>query len=261
MSGDIYIYKKVLLIIFLLYSFSVFSKPLNQCVAAFEKDGIIGLSKKWVDTLKAVVFLPVTKGLVPSRLLVEDSMAIMSAVEYSQNQKAFIENHIRDKRVLEIASGGFTELSGFLLGAGAKAVVSMDFVPLRSGQNERLYIKGNIKEEIVIQRIKEKLGDGADTIIVTSVFGAIGYKETKKWLMQLFIVARPRGAVFLDFLLYENLPVNITRESFESILDSMTERLLVKSWKRAEDVNTVSYEYQTLGRSRPDSVSYKVVIR
>jgi hypothetical protein len=214
-----------------------------------------------VDKLKTVVFLPVTKGLVPSKLFVEDIVGIISAVEYPQNQKAFIENHIKDKRVLEIASGGFTELSSFLLGVGAKAVLSMDFVPLRPRQNERLYLKGNIKEKIVLWRVKEKLGDGADTIIVTSVFGAIGHKETEKWLVQLFVVARPGGTVFLDFLLYENLPMSAARENFEGVLDGMKERSLIKSWKKAEGVNTVSYEYQTMNRSRPDSVSYKVVIR
>ena len=255
------IYKKVLFIIFLLYPFSVFSEPSNRCTAAFEKNKIVGLSEKLVDGFRAVVLAPVTKGLAPSKLSVEDIMAIVSSVDYPQNQKAFMENHIESKRVLEVASGGFTELSGFLLRAGAKEVLSTDFVPLKTGQDRRLYLKGNIKKEKVTRRVQESLGGFADTTIVTSVFGAIGYRETEKWLVQLFVVTRPGGTVFLDFLLYERFPINITPEKFEEILDSMKERYLIRSWQKAWGLNTFSYEYQTVSRSRPDSVSYKVVIR
>lgn len=214
-----------------------------------------------MDGSRAIVLAPVTRGLAPSKLFTEDIMSIVSSVSYPQNQKAFIENHVEGKRVLEVASGGFTELSGFLLKAGAKAVLSTDFVPLKIGQDRRLYLKGNIKREQVTQRVKEDLGGFADTTIVTSVFGAIGYRETEKWLVQLFVVTRPGGTVFLDFLLYERFPINITQEKFEDILDSMKERYLIRSWTRAEGLNTVSYEYRTVNRSRPNSVPYKVVIR
>lgn len=234
---------------------------MNQCTAAFEKNKIIKLSEKLVDGFRAIVLTPVTKGLVPSKLFVEDIMAIVSSVNYPQNQKAFVESHIEGKRVLEVASGGFTELSRFLLNAGARAVLSTDFVPLKAGQDRRLYLKGNIKRGKVTRRMKEDLGGGADTTIVTSVFGAIGYRETKKWLVQLFVVTRPGGTVFLDFLLYDRFPINITQDTFESILNEMQKRSLIGSWEKAEGFNTVPYEYQTVNSSRPNSVSYKVVIR
>ncbi len=255
------IYKKILFIIFLLYSFSVFSEPSRQCKTAFEKSKVTTFPEKLVDGFRAVVLAPITKGLAPSKLFVEDIMAIVSSVDYPQNQKAFIENHIKGKRVLEVASGGFTELSHFLLEAGAKEALSTDFVPLKTGQDRRLYLRGNIKRERVTRQVKEDLGGFADTTIITSVFGAIGYKEIEKWLVQLFIVTRPGGTVFLDFLLYERFPINITQEKFEGTLDSMKERYLIRSWKRAEGLNTFSYEYQTINRSRPNSVSYKLVIR
>ena len=255
------IYKKILFIIFLLFPFSVFSEPSRQCKTAFEKSKVTKFPEKLVDGFRAVVLAPVTKGLAPSKLFVEDVMTIISSVDYPQNQKAFIKNHIEGKRILEVASGGFTELSEFFLKEGAKEVLSTDFVPLKTGQNRRLYLKGNIKREMVVYQVKVHLGESADTTIVTSVFGAIGYRETKKWLLQLFIVTRPGGTVFLDFLLYERFPINLTQEKFEGILDSMKERYLIKSWKKAESLNTLSYEYQTVNRSRPNSVSYKVVIR
>lgn len=213
-----------------------------------------------MDGFRATVLAPVTKGLAPSKLFVEDAMSIISSVDYPQNQKAFMKNHIKDKRVLEVASGGFTELSHFLK-ADAKAVLSTDFVPLKAGQDRNLYVRGNIKREKVVRRMKEDLGGRADTTIVTSVFGGIGYRETEKWLVRLFIVTRPGGVILLDFLLYERFPINITQEEFESILGGMKRRDLIRSWKRAKGLNTVPYEYQTVGKVRPNSVSYKIMIR
>ena len=214
-----------------------------------------------MDGLKSTIFYSTTKSLIPSKLAVPDAMQIISNVDYPGNPSMFIGTYIKRKRVLEVASGGFTDLVVFLREQGAGRILSTDFVKLKSKGNDNIYLRGDIKKPDTVIEVVSRLGGRADTTIITSVFGAIRREEAQKWLIQLREFTRPGGVIFLDFLLYDDVSSRkMTQEDFETLLKQLEDDRIIEDWISAEDTIDVSYEYQTVGNTRPLSLTYKIIL-
>ena len=251
--------KNLLCSFFLLCCFSLnMSQVSAVCVSAFLNKKKI--EKIWDGSVATVLFFK-TKLLIPSKLAVPDAMQIISNVDYPGNPSMFIGTYIKRKRVLEVASGGFTDLVVFLREQGAGRILSTDFVKLKSKGNDSVYLKGDIKEPDTVIEIVSRLGGRADTTIITSVFGGINKKEAQKWFIQLRELTRPGGVILLDFLLYDQGPSRkMTQEEFETLLKQLEDDRIIEDWISAKNTINVPYEYQTVGNTRPLSLTYKIIL-
>ena len=196
-------------------------------------------------------------------------MRVLSATYSSQCQ--FIAAHVAGKNILEVGSSGYTEFVMHLRDCHrAKGVLSIDVRPLRYEQCSSVYLQANVdylhcrRNEIA----SKFCGALPDTILCTSVFGALNINSTRNWFSEFAKIAAPGGSAFFDFLLYRadgNLPSfkspkAMTKEEFNQTLDEFKLNTRV-AWKPASVRNCVQYEHADMmprPPRRPPSITYQM---
>ena len=207
--------------------------------------------------------------LVPSQLCNSQAEKILSGA--SADVGEFIDQFIRDKYVLEIASGGGTALVEFLQKErGAKTAISTDIVQQKRKARPDLYFKANLNSlRNREDKIRKKFSDNLpDTIIGTSFFGVPGLstEDTKQWLTECSKVVAPGGVIIVDFLMYE-IPwfskywhfegKHVNREMFEEILNELKMAKIIQCWHVGE-INAFTIYKCPPFWPRPPSYTYQI---
>ena len=252
------IIKQFSILFFLYYALSIPS--VNAKVVCSDAFGKFFMVTK--DIVSSIKNISRNGGLSSSSLSSSDGIRILSST-YS-SKKDFMKNHIKGKRVLEIGNSGFTHLLDNLKVEGAKDTLGIDLLELKPGENKKSHLVLDINELTnKIEEVKRKLsGELPDTIFAISIFGAISYKYTEKWLKILIENVNEEGFIFVDFLLYEAWRPNrgMSKEEFEGLLNKLKGSNFIKTWEAADDPVNVDYLYRGVFEleSRVPSLTYKI---
>lgn len=196
-----------------------------------------------------------------SRLAPQDVLKILS--QLSSSEDAFLADHIRGRNVMDVASGGFTEVVEFFRSeCGANAALSVDITPLKCWQRPSMYLKADAARLAqYLGRIKRKLeGNRPDTIFVTSVFGTLSGSEARDWITAFCKVVSPKGFIFVDLLLYGDAR-HMDCDEFEDVLQRLVKEGPLHSWEGAPEAIHVRYRGWLRGVPRPCSLTYRLKAR
>jgi hypothetical protein len=217
--------------------------------------------------------------LIPSRLRVRSAEKILSNGHAHFGQ--FRCQRIFDKNVMEVGSGGSTDLMAHFEDLGASSVVSTDLVAEGHGKRPHRYLRADMNDlHGRAEEIRQSLGGSLpDTIVGTSLFGAasLSYKETKRWLKECSNLLAPGGEIIVDFLVHTRVfrklarhfkHETLTRMEFEEILKGLQADRTIQSWKRADKVNWPTFYWwpkPLRGLSipmdvRPCSVTFRICV-
>ena len=215
-----------------------------------------------------------TGGLGTSQMQVRDAMETLSSA--SESVDAFEEQYIREKAVLEIGCGGYTNLVVHLKCLCARSAVATDITPRECWQIPGLFVEADIRRlDDSRDEICAKLcASLPDTIVGTSIFGVLSRENAKLWLTKCLDILAPSGAIVIDFLDYWDYSYrrgkqegrmqhggNMTQAEFEALLVELVREERVHWWLRG--CRTVGKRYRRVGglpsrRRRRPSVTYRI---
>ena len=244
-------------------------KVINKLIGEFGILSLMRIFQRPILWIRKLLGYNENNPLVPSQLCNSQAEKILSGA--SADVGEFIDQFIRDKYVLEVASGGRTALVEFLQKKrGAKTAISTDIVQRKRKARPDLYFKANLNSLGNHEdEIGEKFSDNLpDTIIGTSFFGVPGLstEDTKQWLTECSKVVAPGGVIVVDFLMY-GIPwcskfrhfegKHVNREKFEEILNELKMAGIIRYWHVGEKNAFTIYKCPPFWR-RPPSYTYQI---
>lgn len=186
--------------------------------------------------------------LANSQLRTGDALKILS--NGSQSLEEFGNQFIYGKNVMEVASGGYTDLVVELEKMGASSVVATDKVRAKRGSESGLYLRVDMYSlSSSIDDIRRKLsGNRPDTIIGTSFFGScsLSHEDSRCWLKECCRVISPGGAIIVDFMndwwcparLIRLPRIGAPRSEFERTLNELVSQKTVNRWAKGQKANS-----------------------
>ena len=244
-------------------------KVINKLIGEFGILRLMRIFQRPILWIRKLLGYNENNPLVPSQLCNSQAEKILSGA--SADVGEFNDRFIRDKNVLDVASGGRTALVEFLhKKRGANTAISTDIVQQKRRARPDLYFRADLNSlGNHVGEIRKKFsGNLPDTIIGTSLFGVPGQstEEIKQWLTECTKVVAAGGVIVVDLLMYGILwrskyrhfeGKHVNREKFEEILNKLKMAGIIRYWHVGEKNACTIYKCPPFWR-RPPSYTYQI---